>query len=630
MLRNVLVGIIASALLLSSFGGTVGAADQASVPAVAATGITIKSIVPSVSSPQPVGTSVTWTASATGPGALEYQFSVQHGTASPTVVQDFGSANSFTYVDIQEERYAVVVAVQLVSSPGTSVSRTSTPFSLTSRVTSTSPVATATSNPLVALFSGPPCASGSTVVASFFPATNSAAAVSTPSQACNGKSVNVYIAGMYPNTRYQMQEVITTGTTVTRSPRVSFKTGTPSLTFPTYSLPLPPNSQTSTADGIQFLDSADTKFPYATATDLSGNVVWYLDPATYPNFGPADAYVNHPVEGGTVLLLLGDSMTNTMTLREVDLAGNTLRQTTVGRINEQLRARGALQIDSLSHEVVRFPNGHTLTDGYVEKLYPPGTQGSTGPNQVDVLSDEIIDLDQNLQVVWTWNPYEWLDINRPAVLGETCVAGQTGCPIPGPRLAPIANDWTHGNAIAFSPNDNDILFSMRHQDWIIKIDYNNGTGTGAIVWRLGLGGDFTINDPGNSSYPWFSHQHGIENDVGPPLDRLDTFDDGNTRCDRTNDCESRGQVYALDEVNKIATLQLNAYVGNYSGALGWAQTLANGNYSFTSGFLGSLPQGYYGQSIEIQPTSEAGTINYVLQQQVLLYRAYRMLSMYSY
>src|SRR5207245_7378417 len=46
---------------------------------------------------------------------------------------------------------------------------------------------------------------------------------------------------------------------------------------------------------------------------------------------------------------------------------------------------------------------------------------------------------------------------------------------------------------------------LRHQDWVIKIDYRNGAGDGHVIWRLGQGGDFTVNstDPN----PWFSHQH---------------------------------------------------------------------------------------------------------------------------
>ena len=72
-------------------------------------------------------------------------------------------------------------------------------------------------------------------------------------------------------------------------------------------------------------------------------------------------------------------------------------------------------------------------------------------------------------------------------------------------LAPVANDWTHGNSLQLTPDGN-ILYSSRHQDWIIKIDYRDGTGTGNILWRMGPGGDFTFNNVNHDPWPWFSHQ----------------------------------------------------------------------------------------------------------------------------
>ncbi len=41
----------------------------------------------------------------------------------------------------------------------------------------------------------------------------------------------------------------------------------------------------------------------------------------------------------------------------------------------------------------------------------------------------------------------------------------------------------------------------------------------------------------------------------------------------------------------MATLKLNVDLGNFSGALGSAETLPNGNYVFTSGFPGANNSG---------------------------------------
>src|SRR5262249_23542339 len=125
-----------------------------------------------------------------------------------------------------------------------------------------------------------------------------------------------------------------------------------------------------------------------------------------------------------------------------------------------------------------------------------------GPGDVDVLGDTIVVLDANLQLLWAWDTFDHLDTHRVALQGETCVQAANGCDTF--YLAPTANDWTHGNSLQLTPDGN-ILYSSRHQDWVIKIDYRNGEGNGDILWRLGKDGDFQMlsDDPS----PWFSHQH---------------------------------------------------------------------------------------------------------------------------
>src|SRR5262249_48354371 len=158
-----------------------------------------------------------------------------------------------------------------------------------------------------------------------------------------------------------------------------------------------------------------------------------------------------------------------------------------------------------------------------------------------------------------------------------------------------------------------LVVSLRHQDWVIKIDYDNGAGDGRIIWRLGQDGDFTVNstDPN----PWFSHQHDAHfiDDA-----TLIVFDNGNTRRASDPNADSRGQVWTLDENSQTATLAFNVDLGNYSDRVGSAERLSNGNYCFTSGFIVTPPAG--GQSIEVLPD---GTPTYVLQLPgVALYRSF--------
>src|SRR6476469_9490757 len=73
-----------------------------------------------------------------------------------------------------------------------------------------------------------------------------------------------------------------------------------------------------------------------------------------------------------------------------------------------------------------------------------------------------------------------------------------------------------------------------------------------------------------------------------------------------------------------ATPVLNADMGTYSDRVGSAQRLANGNYSFTSGAVGTAP--FVGQSVEMRPD---GTKTYVLQVGRGVYRSYRTRTLYE-
>jgi hypothetical protein len=171
-----------------------------------------------------------------------------------------------------------------------------------------------------------------------------------------------------------------------------------------------------------------------------------------------------------------------------------------------------------------------------------------------------------------------------------------------------------------SPADGNLILSVRHQDWVIKIDYENGGGDGHIIWKLGQDGDFSVNSTDPS--PWFSHQHNVHY-----IDdsTLILFDNGNTRRASDPNAHSRGQVWRLDEQTMTATLLLNADLGNSSDALGAAQRLSNGNFSFTSGFQGQPPN-QFGQTIEVLPD---GTKSYVLEVNLIEYRSYRIRTLYE-
>src|SRR5262249_27232033 len=175
-----------------------------------------------------------------------------------------------------------------------------------------------------------------------------------------------------------------------------------------------------------------------------------------------------------------------------------------------------------------------------------------------------------------------LDVNRGPVLGEVLQPGSHQPTASVPRLPAV--DWLHLNAVSWSPEDGNLVLSLRHQDWVIKIDYANGAGDGHVIWRLGQGGDFTVNSTDPNL--WFSHQHDAHfvDDTTMVI-----FDNGNTRRASDPTAHSRGQVWKLDEKTMTATLVLNVDLGSYSGALGTAERLSNRDYSFTLGENGPEP-----------------------------------------
>jgi hypothetical protein len=297
----------------------------------------------------------------------------------------------------------------------------------------------------------------------------------------------------------------------------------------------------------------------------------------------------------------------------------------------------------------------------VEKIFPAGKQGDTSGLPVDIEGDAIIVLNQNWQVVWYFNAFTHadgcppsgpcqLDINRPAVLGETCGQSEPGCPpmfLLGPGIAPLAKDWLHGNSIYYWPTDKfgggsgDIVWSSRHQDWVMKIDYKDGTGTGDILWRMGPCGDFTFVNKYDDPWPWFSHQHdvGIE-DQGAGV--MSIFDDGNTRVSpptgpySSTGCKpgvgsgnSRGMALHFDESTMKVMPVLSADLGSYSLAMGSAQLLPDGNYFFMSGWS-LVSNQLTSYSMEILPTAGADTGTTVLNvESQEEYRGWQMTSLYN-
>jgi len=583
---------------------------------------TVSLLSPSVASPQPVGTPVIWTATAsdTAAGTLMYSFSVGRLGGTLSLVRDFSPNDDFLqYPALQEGILQIQVTVRNSTTleTGTAVQT----FVATAIASSGRPVVVSnTPNPLVALFSAAPCPTTETMVVAFKSAAQTSPQL-TPAKACDGKSMNFYIAGMHANTQYSMTGAyLVSGTVEGYTSTVNYTTGNIPTTvqFPAISV-LTPAPAVAASEPILIHSYLSTEY-VQTGTDLSGNVVWYYEP-----WDGQGGYLTRAQNGGYFWLLGGANFTQNQyaqALRLFDVAGNTVAETNVGRINEQLVALGQQPLTDVDHEIRTLSNGDILMVGSLDNILGPNIQGGA-----DIVYNELVVLNPGLQVTWTWNSVTCgncatkLPPTRAAILGETCVQEQAGCPPITPPNT-IANDWLHGNAAELAP-DGSILMSLRHQDWIIKIDYNNGAGTGNILWRLGLDGDFSIvGDPGDT-YPWFSHQHDPEWDFGSSY--LSVFDNGNTRVSENPGEFSRGQLLDINQSTMTATLLYNVSIGSYCMALGTAQVLINEagtvtGMHFECGTTGpgvSQSQSFY----------STGTLN--LQSAIMTYRSAQMHDMYS-
>jgi len=479
-----------------------------------------------------------------------------------------------------------------------------------------------TANPLVAQYSVRHYHSGFTVWVEF--GTDSTygrqtSAVGDAAPAVGGAAVNVLVAGMLPNTTYHMRAHVD-------SPSGSWVDQ--DQTFTTGALPADPpvpqftvtegasGSSTAPSPGIELLSLVNTtgaKVMQAVVADQKGKVIWFCPVAALP-IKPLD-------NGHFIVVTFTD-------LLEVDLACNTIRDIPLSHVNESLQANGYSfpPLNIFHHDALVLPNGHWIALAQITKKFDdlPGYPGTTA-----VQGDVLLDIDPTGNVVWAWSAFDHTITSSPP--------DPNGLDINRHLLA--FPDWTHSNAIVYTPDGN-LLLSMRHQSWILKIDYANGTGKGDILWRLGQDGDFTLL--GGDSTQWFYAQHypSLMSSNGSQM-TLAIWDNGNLRIEPDGTacgssptapaCYSRATIFHVDEELHHATLQWQNLPGLFSQWGGSIVSLADGKtveFDLTSPVDAATPLN--------QSTSQIMEVTHDTQQLVWqmnvaganAYRAYRIPSLY--
>ena len=166
-------------------------------------------------SPQPVGTAIGLTPRIenVAEGMHVFQYSVRVNSGPFRVVRDFSQRRDFAWTpELFEHDATVRVTVRNNKTKETADDEMR--FRVVPRVRGTAPVVTATANPLIALFSSPPCPEGTKFRVAFHPE-GEESTQRTPLQPCRGTiSNNVYVAGMRADTRYQLRQELVSGDSV--------------------------------------------------------------------------------------------------------------------------------------------------------------------------------------------------------------------------------------------------------------------------------------------------------------------------------------------------------------------------------------------------------------------------------
>lgn len=571
----------------------------------------VLTVTPSLPSGQYVGTPITWTVETDETDPVDFSFAITPPNSPQRLVFDFTTRQTFDWTTIEDGSYTIVVTMRNLVTGDTQTDSSLYEFLPRANLT---PVVSATHNALIALYSAPGCAAGQKMRLIFRAAAGGPLTIIPPRSCRPGYSLNFYVAGLRAQTTYYLTHQLfdVNGSYLGSGPLRVFTSGAVSLPTPGVVVLDPPDAATS-SESILYYSPAlvgpnwPGNVPFAT--DLQGNVIWY-HPKPIPNW----ITLYRPTPEGTFLASVGDGAIRSVYLTEYDVAGTVVRETNVHSVNIKLAELGYPPMGFFHHDARRLPNGYTAALATNERLM----EDVQGPGLVDILGDYVLVFDEQMNLVWVWDAFEHLDVGRKAVLDEKCYQEDDWCvPL---YLADVANDWLHTNTLEYTPGDQNLVLSLRNQDWVAKIDYQDGQGSGAVIWRLGNEGDFTLLGGDGDPWPWFSHPH----DTGLlPGGIAPLYDNGNTRCELDGLCYSRGQVYQLDEVNLTATLHVNTDLGYYADGFGSAQLLSNGNYFFVTGTLPQAP----GQTVATERAVD-GSETYAIWVQTPIYRIYRMSSLY--
>ncbi|MGB3074001.1 MAG: aryl-sulfate sulfotransferase [Chitinophagales bacterium] len=220
---------------------------------------------------------------------------------------------------------------------------------------------------------------------------------------------------------------------------------------------------------------------------------------------------------------------------------------------DSVQCKNGYELETQGHDVMMYPDGHVFLMAYNIQTINMTAYGGISNAKVQGLVIQEQDANRDVVFEWrSWDHFLFTDANSHTPLTNATV------------------DYVHCNSVE-RDFDGNVLISSRNMDELTKINHE----TGAIIWRMGgENNQFTFV---NDNIPQhFSSQHDLRR---LPNGHIILFNNGNY----LSPLISSAKEYALDEVNKVATLawyyehpDVNGF-HVYGGATGNAQRLPNGN-----------------------------------------------------
>jgi len=282
------------------------------------------------------------------------------------------------------------------------------------------------------------------------------------------------------------------------------------------------------------------------AVDEAGEVIWYHRDTE----NPIEAF--HRMADGTILYLAG-------------LAG-AVKADMTGEVIRQWDPAAEWDLLGFHHDAVELPGGNIAAIGLEMKDIEYETED--GPVTWHVMGDTINEFTPDGELLRTWSTFDLVDpqfrkedFHDPMWDQFITVEGGT-------------KDWLHANSLVYDPSDDSFIVSLRHIDWLIKVDRQ----TGELIWTMGEGGDFE-----KTSGEWFYHTHSLQL-IEPG--RVMLFDNGNRRPGyEWVDLWSRALEFTWDE-EAMTWTQVWEWTDDepfYSQMVSDADRLDNGNVLIADG-----------------------------------------------